>query len=815
MFACLFTGVFLGFTRMASAQLNIQIVNDSGLSASNIYIMVPGAGGATLTPQSLFVDKNTGSNNAVPLSSLATDGSAAPFTITSPISGNSDTVYSFQADYITSGAIYFIYNNPFAFVNGVTPTPSPDGGNGGSGYRYDYAELSYLGGDVNNDVDLTYVDKFGIPLQLEWFHGNNTDATNLVDGSYVYASTKTLAGLFEASGFANAIFSLTNAGAANGDITPGWQYTGPNSFSNFARIVSPEKASGTGASVSPYPGVTNYLNSLINNPFTLNGYSVQGGIVTATNTVADTLYSTNFLYYYLGYQVGVATNVNGGWTFTLTYNPSLVPANYNLSDMGATTNGTAGTNVYIPLQYTNTIAFSIPETNTTVSSSAFLYGAPVGTNYTVNNMPVTDVTHASYAVEAWMIGDVLSSLNFGFAGGNYGTDSKQWYSPQVAWTSYPYGWAQPYPYNNPTNSFYDPYAALIYYEADAYTFAFSERITPDVGMSVENGDTIRITILPDDRLDSPVPEVETNLTTSTSITLNWNPVPNATGYQVNVLRPLGIAPANITSTSYTLNGLNPGSPYVISVQATGTANGNPVITPARPITAITAGTYATTNGSLVKMQATLDGVVDAFSRLKAAYVNGIELTPQSDGSWQVSGGGNAGWMAWAGTNQVVVTIIDQSNNVVFDDWATFVLSAPTNISGVNYTTISDINFYGQLIGKMPTFAADPQVVNRVIPTNDTSCVLGLVYAPTEIRKANPLNVVTTPPASVRITGVAPIQGGGLQFSFTVPEGTNYVIESSGNFTTWQTNTTGTGTGGQESYTNADSTNSVQFYRIKL
>lgn len=814
-FPLLLAGLLLGAARPASAQLTIQIVNDSGLSDSNIYIMVPGATGATLNPQSLFVDKNSGTNTAVPLSTLATDGLGTS-TLVSPISGQTDTVYSFQASYITSGGIYFIYDNPFTFRNGTTPSPAPGGGNGGSGFRYDYAELSFLGGDVNNDVDLTYVDKFGIPLQLEWFHGTNTAATNLIAGSYVYASTKTLANLFAASGFGNAVFGLTNAGAANGDITPGWQYAGgTNPYAGFARIVSPEKVNSTGASVSPYPDVASYLNFLTNHPFTLNGYSVQGGSVTNNS---EPVIITNYLYYYLGYQTSVATNLGGGWTFTLTYDPNLLPANYSLTAIGAVTNGTTATIVNVPLQYTNTIAFTLPDTNTTVCASAFIYGAPVGTNYLVNGAQVTNSTHPSYNVEAWMIGDVLSSLNFGFAGGIYGTNSDQWYSPKIAWTAYPYGWAQPAPYNNPTNGFYNPYAALMYYNADAYTFAFSERITPDVGMSVENGDVIRITILPDDRLDSPIPQVETNLTTSSSITLSWNPVAGATGYQVNVLRPLGIAPASTTATSHTLNGLMPGAPYVMSVQALGTAHGNPIITPARPITAATTGAATTTNGNFVQMQATLDGVVDAFSQLQAAYVNGIELTLHPNGQWQTTNNQNAAWMAWQGTNQVVVKIIDQNSNVVFNDWATFVLSPVfTNTVGgtTNYTAISAIHFFGQLIGTTPTFAGDPNIIGNNIPTNDTSAVIGLVYTPTEIRKYNPLPPTTPATAPVIIQNVVSLAGGGVQFTFDVPVGTNYNVEASANLISWQTNYSGLGQAGFESYTNAAGGNAAQFYRIKL
>ena len=801
-----------GLSQPVSGQLTIQVVNDSGLSDTNIYIMVPGAAGATLNPQSLFVDKNTGTNASVALSTLATN-SWGTFTLVSPISGNTNKVYSFQASFISSGAIYFIYNNSFVFSNGITPSASPDGGNGGSGYRYDYAELTYNG---NNDVDLTYVDKFGIPLQLEWFHGTNTAATNLLAGSYVYASTKTLANLFAANGFANAVFSLTNAGTASGNITPGWQYAaGTNPYANFARIVSPEKASGTGASVSPYPGVTNYLNSLINHPFTLNGASVQGGSVTVTYEVTNAI-TTNFLYYYLGYQTSVATNNVGGWTFTLAYDPKLVPASYDLAAMGAVANSTTNvtptgtTNVVnLPVPYTNTITFSIPDTNTTVCASALIYGAPVGTNYSVNGTPVTNFTHPSYSVEAWMLGDVLSALNFGFAGGIYGTNSAQWFS-KVAWTSYPYGWAQPSPYNDATNGYFNPYAGLMYYEADAYTFAFSERITPDVGLPVESGDVIRITLLPDDRLDSPIPVVQTNLTTTNSITLSWNPVAGATGYRVNMLRPLGMASANITSTSHAFTGLAAGSPYVMSVQAVGTNSGNPIITPARPISATTAGAFTpAANGTLTAVQVSCS-LSDPLYQVGYVSINGVQLFRTNSiniSPWMTATGVPARWLAAAGTNQVCVTVQDNSGNVLFNDWFAFVLTA-TNASQY---AVSDYVLYGQETGTLPALTTtspfSPSLANY-------NLCFTLNYIPAEIRKYAPVSIAPTN-SPVIISDVSSLPGGGIRFSFNVPAGNNYAVEASGDFTHWRTNSTGTGVPGGESYTNAAGSNSVQFYRIKL
>ena len=407
-----------------------------------------------------------------------------------------------------------------------------------------------------------------------------------------------------------------------------------------------------------------------------------------------------------------------------------------------------------------------------------------------------------------MLGDVLSALNFGFAGGIYGTNSAQWFS-KVAWTSYPYGWAQPSPYNDATNGYFNPYAGLMYYEADAYTFAFSERITPDVGLPVESGDVIRITLLPDDRLDSPIPVVQTNLTTTNSITLSWNPVAGATGYRVNMLRPLGIASANITSTSHTFTGLAAGTPYVMSVQAVGTNSGNPIITPARPISATTAGAFTpAANGTLTAVQVSCS-LSDPLYQVGYVSINGVQLFRTNSiniSPWMTATGVPARWLAAAGTNQVCVTVHDNSGNVLFNDWFAFVLTA-TNASQY---AVSDYVLYGQETGTLPALTTtspfSPSLANY-------NLCFTLNYIPAEIRKYAPVSIAPTN-SPVIISDVSSLPGGGIRFSFNVPAGNNYAVEASGDFTHWRTNSTGTGVPGGESYTNAAGSNSVQFYRIK-
>ncbi len=331
--AAVVTGLILVLMQTAMAQVTVQIVNDSGVPDSNVWVKVPGypmaPGLLTTTPSDLFVD--LGSTNppeptSVQLSTLPTDG-----TTISSISGNMDTVYTCRIDYVNSGGMYFTYNEPFTFTNGLTPSPPPD--SQGNAYRYDYAEFTINDTNAaNNAIDVTYVDKFGIPLQLEWFNGSSSD---LVSGSYVYASTKTLVSVFQNGGLGQAVFALDST-----NITAGWTYSGPASYTNFARILSPQKVS-IAHSVYPYPTITNYLNSLTNNPFWLNGASPQGG------------------YYYVGYQAGIAAN-SGGWLVTLA--PT---TNYPLYEISILADNA--------LPYTNIISFEIGNSN----GSQYVYGAPV------------------------------------------------------------------------------------------------------------------------------------------------------------------------------------------------------------------------------------------------------------------------------------------------------------------------------------------------------------------------------------------------------------------------------------------------------
>jgi hypothetical protein len=459
--------------------------------------------------------------------------------------------------------------------------------------------------------------------------------------------------------------------------------------------------------------------------------------------------------------------------------------------------------------YTDTITFSITYAN----ASQYVYGSPVGPKlYSVNGVLVTDDTHGTYKVETWMIGDALSALNFGFWGGRYGTNSADWFS-RVQWNALPFGSARA-----TADGYYNSYASLIYNYADPYSYAFSERITPDVLMAPLNGDRVRITILPDDRLDSPtVPTPAADAITTNSITLSWAAVSGATGYQVNVLRPLGLPPVNLPSSvlSCTLSNLLPGTPYVLSVQAKGTgAYGNPVITPARSVSATTLGSAPASGGGLALVQATFNAA-DPFYQITKVLINSTEMR-LTNGQWQGADGRPVHWVAGVGTNQIIVTVVGTNNQVLFKDWLTFELAPPFVTNGQTHSAISNLFLYGQKLSQPPPaasgFVSGTNWSFQVSAQEPPNFTIGLTYVPAEKRQFTPLASPT--PSGVVITDVAASPAGGFQFKFDIPEGKPYAVEASSNLASWHTNATGIGQAGGETYIEPARTNVLQFYRIK-
>ena len=186
--------------------------------------------------------------------------------------------------------------------------------------------------------------------------------------------------------------------------------------------------------------------------------------------------------------------------------------------------------------------------------------------YTINgSYTVDNILHqvSDNDVYAAIYRDLVSGFGFGYVGGKYGPNSNAWYGTT------PYN--PPYACARSTNDgFFNQYASVIAANSDAYGFPFSD-VNQPVQVGLNSGgtghvDTLQITILPDDMLDTPI--ITAASSTDNSITIGWPAISGATGYKVSVSPPLV---ANIidagTSTSITIHGLNPGTPYTVSVTA--------------------------------------------------------------------------------------------------------------------------------------------------------------------------------------------------------------------------------------------------------
>ena len=278
-----------------------------------------------------------------------------------------------------------------------------------------------------------------------------------------------------------------------------------------------------------------------------------------------------------------------------------------------------------------------------------------------------------------------------------------------------------------------------------------------------------------------------------------------------------MAPVALPSSSlgYTLTNLQSGTPYVMSVQATGTgAFGNPIITPARPVSATTLGSAAASGGDLTQVQVTFNAA-DPFYQVAKVYINSTEML-RTNGQWYAAGGVPVRWIAGVGTNQVIVTVVTTNSQVLFNDWLTFELAPPFAVGGEMHSAISNLFLHGQKLSQPAPQAAGflngTDASSFLVSTQNVSLSIGLNYVPAETRKFAPLGI--SAPLPVVITDVVPSAGGGIRFKFDVPEGTPYAIEASPDLTAWHTNATGIGQVGGEAYSDATSTNMMQYYRVK-
>ena len=616
--------------RIPNATAAAQTLSDPFTDAMPTSVVVDTAAGNTGTCTNVALTKTQitlpqgatlppgGCTIVVTVKPIAAGGAVSALTksgssVTSPYTGNSLPVYQFSMSTVSSGNLFLSYNAPVEYPPAPTVT---------STYRFQPLEFSYSDQIVSNG-DLTSIDFYGIPLELQTFAPSDTALQYPLDRVGYYTSTPTLRRAFvNVNPDLQYAFVGTN-GAGNTVFNPG----GPNPYDSFLRIIGPNQMAAPGASPLPsgaptgnakpwpYPSFAGYLNTLANSGYTFN--EVDNVVISA--------YSFNY--------TGTITKTTAG------ADEPCVPGGSTVAGWLIKLTGT--TQAPSPLPSDAEICIQLPATDPaahTGSADFIIYGAVQnceslslyagGVRYACSDTDTAALGVMSNSVYGWIQADVLSALNFGYmqgsadaTTGNVGY-SNVWYNlPPV---QYPFGLAR----KSPDDGNYNPWAALMYNHSDAYGFAFSDRKgrpSPDIAYPI--GGTLRIWILPDTRLDAPMVAAGAAAggSTDTSIPLEWQPVDGADHYIVTWSPPYVPASATVTSTSYSITGLQPGTPYAITVAAYN-ASGS-MRSYEMPIRAMTAGAAAPPASGNANFQFGVNWKLPSYPQLPAPQP--VTLTPQS------------------------------------------------------------------------------------------------------------------------------------------------------------------------------------------
>lgn len=618
-------------TRASGApnSVTVQLVNDTDNSGGDEKMFVlfdtPKSGGATSGIDLLNNSGKKGANaTGKALSTLWPKAKGVQPTLTSPYTGKSRPVYSFTLDHVDSGRLTFSYETPASILDGAAPTAAAN-------YRYDKLEITYLKDTQSGGGNITAIDFFAIPLQVEVIRWGDTTPDPLQTKS-IYASTptilKTLKGL-----------APNRMGTAFKDLS-GEEYhfpvRDPFDLSTFARVLSPNTiadASKNG-SPSPYPsfgGPHGYLETLVGKTYKVKGEQYGGYSYTAK--------------FERDKEGGYLVHCTGTTAGTL---PSGLPRN-------------AAVTLHLPKDQLDFFIYANVANKTSYSIAGFPFvDGPSGN-------AEAKVKLANASPYGALLGDLQAALNFGYLGGRFDSSATPPRTEQDIDTYYesvllPYA----YPYSGARikkDGFYNPYAGLFYYLSDAYGHSFSDRLAAASPLySLEAGDTVRITILNDHRLDTPIVEVKS--AEKTKLHLTWPKVPGATGYTVEVSPEPSESQGPFKSQdhpiqSHVITGLKPGTSYLVSVKATGKNSGQSIASAALPIQGVTNAEPSSLNDAAAagpdkpsfKLSLSLTSSFSTMSYL----VNGQAVKYQEVASVQ----------GHIGLNTLNLSILDADKNVVY------------------------------------------------------------------------------------------------------------------------------------------------------
>ncbi|WOO40591.1 hypothetical protein [Rubellicoccus peritrichatus] len=681
------------------ADLTVELVNDTGLADSDVYVLLRANNNANNSVTGLTVADGTDTVSSVALSTLT----KASGTIVSPYSGDTLPIYQYTVASLDSGVMNFSFGTAIQSTP-TTPAPSP----ATTTFRFDQMEYTFIPGQ-DSVANLTTIDSFGIPIQLELF--DSTPVTgDPIDARYMYTSTPTLIDLFQTEGLSDAIYALVS-----GDLNSPWQ-TGQE----FIRILGPQQVvqQSSDQSPAPYSDFSAYLHWLVNANSGNN----------ATFSVIGT--ADGFDY---NYSATLTGDGNGNYNIALTGTTTDLNGD-PVSNLGSITYTPSGGGAPVTVDVPANAALNVllPEDDLNFN----IYGVPLNsTSYSVAGLPSAAIDQNSNTTYSAIVRDVISAINFGYLGSVDGDDTQDWFSMVVP--KPPFGAARA-----TNDGYYNPWAALIYNNSDAYGFAFSDRSLPSPAVSLEDNYTMRLTILPDTRMDAPAVTVSDIMENSGSspvtysATLSWDSISNATGYVVQQIVPellTGIPVAAADGTvSYTLDDLEQGIPYAFQVSALGEIGNNDVRSAYRTVTinppdqqpADTSGTYT--------YQVTFNAS-DPADEIDYVMIDDIKLTLQSN-QWLTSNGTPARPTSDAGETDFVVQVFN-SDGIVYAGQASFSLTA--DVGDSSKYTISGTSF--------PMYDNEQSVIvtnpNQSPFAAGVPAVIAVTYVPVGTKLSSPVVVL--------------------------------------------------------------------------
>lgn len=435
------------------ATLKILFKNDSGLSDDQISIGF--VSGSTTAPFSInYPDPNPFEPLELEIQPLNTEKGNGNWYPLKDLS-NGVRVSNF------SGRIYVSYGETWSVLNaGYEPAQNITDAN--FFLRYDKMELTFNGA-ATDVADLTSIDYWSIPMQLETFMEDNSVQVDNgiksgVTAQMIYSQLNAITSTPQ-SGLANALPALVPGQFTQLPTQPG---------TGFARIIGPSSYPPIGGvPVTPYNLFEDYLNYLVQNfgPNTKLGQIVP----TLGNGVIATI---------AGQFNGVGPNV-----------PATGPQSAQSYNLSATidSNGTVTLTGTVGSESGTTITMVYQKADLINPSGIYGANAPFSKNGGTAQYPANDVY-------GWITGDLLAGFNIGAIGSSTTSNttmvgamsSSEWFTlPISALFS-----------NLQSNSaYYNQYAATLQNLSDDYNFAYSDRFAPVlVSLNPATVNTLQITL---------------------------------------------------------------------------------------------------------------------------------------------------------------------------------------------------------------------------------------------------------------------------------------------------------------------------------